>query len=952
MATPRIPNNKKQYGKLNARLKGYLTRVKQLYDTYTTRAAHIASRANFDPSGDRMFKFSDYPQLKGAIEDLLNEYMSGVSANIMRGTSEEWKNCNEFQDLIVNKALKTYGVNTKSGEVREIYYQDNPDRLKAFQQRRDSGMNLSRRVWNLKEQYKQELELGLSVGIERGISANDLARNVKKYLNEPDKLFRRVRDKYGRLQLSKAAKAYHPGRGVYRSSFKNAQRLTRSEINMSYRTAEQVRWQQFDFVLGYEIKLSKSHPCEDVCDKLAGKYPKTFKWTGWHPNDLCYCIPILKSEEEFFSLDTSPSPNEITDVPEAFKEWVRDNKDRISAANERGTTPYFIRDNKDYIDDILKPREAKKTALQIAAERHAARTQEDIYRIREKWSHRKINQLWDAINDGYLPPECANRIAELKDDITFGDFDEFNIKAKVLDSAIARHRNRTDLQIKTIREAWDYKDSIELNGKEIRIRTLIAQSKVIDTENGKVYLHPAHGKTEKAENIEFAKWRANAYGEKVILIPNPPRVKSADSYNITRRCFEEYKLNKTPTYNAIDRAIRDGSKQANNLIFDIKSDISIGDLRNAICDRVNRCSVEVIRIKFGDMEATYSRNQILKHDFKIKLEDFTYSKFLQSRGIQAIQQEIEPNANAKLIKLFESSKDISKISKEEQQILSILGIKRGNTQTLDQIRGKVNPNYDPKDPATSRNCSCCTYAAELRMRGYDVTAAHREYTRLKSLEDEYRVRHQIGYQPHRVKAPTTLRAQSSGEYGWIDPATGLPPVHSTIMLPKSQGYERVKELKAQGLSYIEASDAIAKENFNMKYKALLDAMPDNGRYDLMVTWKNGNSHSMMAIRDDSGLTVYCSQTECIKNIGAIFNNIDKSKGVRFLRMDTLEIDPIKIKELVRVNGRDLSKEDWEVAYQAQDFSELKKKLGKLWVSEEEMKLIKYREAKNNAKKKR
>jgi len=47
---------------------------------------------------------------------------------------------------------------------------------------------------------------------------------------------------------------------------------------MAYRTAEQTRW-----CVGYEIKLSQSYPWHDACDTLAGKYPKTFKWTGWHP---------------------------------------------------------------------------------------------------------------------------------------------------------------------------------------------------------------------------------------------------------------------------------------------------------------------------------------------------------------------------------------------------------------------------------------------------------------------------------------------------------------------------------------------------------------------------------------------------------------------------------------------------------------------------------------------
>ena len=78
----------------------------------------------------------------------------------------------------------------------------------------------------------------------------------------------------------------------------------------------------------------------------------------------------------------------------------------------------------------------------------------------------------------------------------------------------------------------------------------------------------------------------------------------------------------------------------------------------------------------------------------------------------------------------------------------------------------------------------------------------------------------------------------------------------------------------------------------------------------------------------------------------------RGKDIRLLRIDNLEIDPDKIKGLVRVNGRDLSMEDWEAAYKAYDFSEVKKKMGKFWFSEEEMRLIKIREAKKNAKKRR
>jgi hypothetical protein len=103
-------------------------------------------------------------------------------------------------------------------------------------------------------------------------------------------------------------------------------RLTRSEANMAYRSAEQARWQQFDFVVGYEIKTTQNgRHVEDICDTLAGKYPKDFQWTGWHPQCMCYRIPILKTEEEFWatnSEDSTSSINEVKDVPERFKDWI------------------------------------------------------------------------------------------------------------------------------------------------------------------------------------------------------------------------------------------------------------------------------------------------------------------------------------------------------------------------------------------------------------------------------------------------------------------------------------------------------------------------------------------------------------------------------------------------------------------------------------------------------
>jgi hypothetical protein len=82
----------------------------------------------------------------------------------------------------------------------------------------------------------------LDSGLRDGTPAIETAQELKQYLKYPDRLFRRVRDKHGALHLSKAAAAFNPGRGVYRSSFKNARRLTATETNMAYRTADHERY--------------------------------------------------------------------------------------------------------------------------------------------------------------------------------------------------------------------------------------------------------------------------------------------------------------------------------------------------------------------------------------------------------------------------------------------------------------------------------------------------------------------------------------------------------------------------------------------------------------------------------------------------------------------------------------------------------------------------------------
>lgn len=337
----------------------YVQAVQSLYDKATTAITRAAARGKIDP--DKPFSFDMYPSVKKEMQRITEQLASRVTTVIESGSKKQWLFACAKNDGFISSIMDT----SKLSKARLKKMQDrNLDALSAFQSRKVEGMNLSQRVWKYVDQYKAQMESALDVGLGEGRSADELSRDVRQNLREPNRLFRRVRDKRGNLVLSKNARVYHPGQGVYRSSYKNAMRLTRSEINMAYRESDYQRWQQLDFVVGFEIHRSNHEPlCKcDICSKLVGRYPKTFKFKGWHPQCMCYATPILMDEETFDENELGDlkaalrgttykhqqAKNAVADVPDGFKAWV---KDHTEAQKGWASTPYFIKDN--FVDGQL-----------------------------------------------------------------------------------------------------------------------------------------------------------------------------------------------------------------------------------------------------------------------------------------------------------------------------------------------------------------------------------------------------------------------------------------------------------------------------------------------------------------------------------------------------------------------------------------------------------------------
>ena len=348
MTKPKTPNQKNKYGELSKRLAGYVSLIQSVYETLNLEAAKLVENLGIDDAVEEPFSFSHYPETQKKMAEIQKRFVEDIGAVIYRGTGDEWKNSNEVQDLLANNVLKAYDA-VIDREKYKVLYQTNSDALEAFQNRKDKGFNVSDKLWSQSSVYKKELEDAISCAIEKGMSAVTLSKRISKYLQDFPQLQKDYKEKFG--IASKAMDC------EYRSI-----RLAASEINMAYRAAENKRWEQMDFVVGYEIKLSGNHtlngkPFTDICDTLAGKYPKDFVWTGWHPLCRCYKIPILKTEEEFWSWDgrseaSTDSVNSVKDVPDQFKKWVLENSVRIEKANAKGTLPYFLKDNKGIFQNI------------------------------------------------------------------------------------------------------------------------------------------------------------------------------------------------------------------------------------------------------------------------------------------------------------------------------------------------------------------------------------------------------------------------------------------------------------------------------------------------------------------------------------------------------------------------------------------------------------------------
>lgn len=418
--------SKQQKEQLNNLFAVYNKRLGRLYSDYVKKLTSLGYGEDV-LEDDALFNFDNFPQLKARLNDIFNDYYQNSLLCYKSGITDGVALAYNHDEMVIGgySVLTDKAIRVARDTAAATFI---ANRLKT-----KNGLNLSQIIWNYCQQTKSEFEMAMSNtiadGIKKGSSAEEVGKSIRKYLNDPDMMYRR----YHTIKVQKNGKKKDVvtwrrrriidgkvrfieeplekvGMGVYRSARKNALRVARTEINSAYHKARNERWQNEPFVIGQYIHVSPQHNIDDICNDLEGRYPKDYVWISWHAQCICTSDPITIQGEEkkaFYKrlmagedMSNYVSPFAVLTMPEKYNQYIKDNSEAIVKAGMRGKLAWHLQDNTKYWAHLLSPSDRKKLGLKAvsskelilakAKERHALRTKEQIDKIQSRWDkHRR-----------------------------------------------------------------------------------------------------------------------------------------------------------------------------------------------------------------------------------------------------------------------------------------------------------------------------------------------------------------------------------------------------------------------------------------------------------------------------------------------------------------------------------------------------------------------------------
>jgi len=258
-------------------------KLEKIYDKTSTKIANVAMTKDAS--------LADISNLTGemvVIKDNLDKVTTDIirkeiDRNIKAGLESVKAQITVFKDILPSDI-----VNAEISAT--VFNQAYMDAYYAMQTLKD-GILLSDKIWDITNISLEEIRVYMmEVMLDENTSMAEVYQQIKSFLKLPDV---DMRTKYWKQFF----KTHPPGKGVYRSAWKNVLRVLRTETNRAFRLGTIKYAKDRTWVQGIKWELSAAHPRMDICNDIAaddleglgaGVYSPANVPIMPHPQCICY----------------------------------------------------------------------------------------------------------------------------------------------------------------------------------------------------------------------------------------------------------------------------------------------------------------------------------------------------------------------------------------------------------------------------------------------------------------------------------------------------------------------------------------------------------------------------------------------------------------------------------------------------------------------------------------
>jgi hypothetical protein len=225
---------------------------------------------------------------KKLTDEASTEIIKSIDKSVKLGMSSVKGQINVFKSILPEHIVETE-VSTA------VFNQVAFDAAEAMSKLVD-GLTVSDKIWNTNLTSLDQLRAYLMQSMIDEVDFSEVYQQIKSFLVLPDV----------DLRTKKWLEFFRnnpPGKGIYRSAWKNVLRLIRTETNRAFREALKQYTIGKEWVQGIKWTLSDAHPEFDICDFYAnddsGLGPGIYTSEtvpDSHPHCICYLVLVPNYE--------------------------------------------------------------------------------------------------------------------------------------------------------------------------------------------------------------------------------------------------------------------------------------------------------------------------------------------------------------------------------------------------------------------------------------------------------------------------------------------------------------------------------------------------------------------------------------------------------------------------------------------------------------------------------